>query len=140
MAFTFFDHTGDIGVDVVASTLDALFADAAAAFLHSISDPAGVRADTRLQFDLASSDLDLLLMDWLSELLFRFETDGFLAARVEAQVTRDETSWRLHAEAAGERGAASRLPIKVLIKAVTYHALEVRRTPAGWSARVVFDI
>lgn len=139
MPFTFFEHTGDVGVDVRASTLDRLFADAAAALVETLAEAAAVRADTTLHLTLAAPDLDLLLVDWLSELLFRFETKGFLPADCRLGVSKGD-GWRLDAEVVGETGAATRLPIKVLIKAVTYHALEVRQASNGWTARIVFDI
>lgn len=139
MPFNFFDHTGDIGVDIESPSLDGLFADAGAALVETLTDATGVRTQTLIPLDLSSPELDLLLVDWLSELLFRFETAGFLPAVLHPHVTRGE-AWGLHAELRGEPGAAVRLPIKVLIKAVTYHALEVRQLPAGWRARVIFDI
>jgi SHS2 domain-containing protein len=30
--------------------------------------------------------------------------------------------------------------IKTEIKAVTYHQIQVKRSPTGWKARVIFDI
>jgi len=40
----------------------------------------------------------------------------------------------------GERFDAARHPLKVQVKAVTYHGLEVARDEGGWRARVIFDI
>lgn len=137
--FTYFGHTGDIGVDVEAGTLDGLFADAAAALTRTITEAEDIQGSDHRSLELSATDLDLLLVDWLSELLFRFETEGFLAAEVRPRVVRDE-AWRLHAEISGEPAAALRVPIKVLVKAVTYHALEVKEIGAGWRARIIFDI
>ena len=49
-------------------------------------------------------------------------------------------AFRLQATLGGEPFDAQRHGVKVLIKAVTYHALEVREDPDGWQATVVFDI
>jgi SHS2 domain-containing protein len=139
--FAFFDHTGDVGVDVRASTLGGLFADAAAALAETVTDSASARADTSISIALSAPDLELLLVDFLNELLFRFEIDGFVAAAAQVHLAPEGSAgWHLEAEVAGEIGASSRLPIKVLIKAVTYHALEVRQEADAWTARVVFDI
>jgi SHS2 domain-containing protein len=40
----------------------------------------------------------------------------------------------------GERLDPARHATKVLIKAVTYHGLEVAQREGVWSARIVFDI
>jgi SHS2 domain-containing protein len=138
--FTFFDHTGDVGIDLEAAGLDELFREAALAFTATVSEPGDVRAAEDLAIRLESGELDLLLHDWLSELLFRFDTDGFLARAVAVQLRAVAAGWRLDAAVVGERGAGDRLPINVLVKAVTYHALDVRETPTGWKARVVLDI
>ena len=138
--FTFFDHTGDVGIDIRAASVGELFADAARAFCDTITDVAGVRADAALAIGLSAPGLDLLLVDWLSELLYRFDTEGFLPAAADVAIRREADAWRLRARVAGEAGAASRLPIKVLVKAVTYHALRVERDPDGWGARVILDI
>jgi len=140
MPFTFFSHTGDVGVDIQSSTLDGLFAAAAAALAETLTDPTALVPDTTVEIRLAAVEIDLLLHDWLCELLFRFDTSGFLPAGVVIEIDRDAGTWRLRAQVTGERTAASRLPIKALVKAVTYHALHVEEDGPGWRARVVLDV
>ena len=138
--FTYFDHTGDIGVDLAADGPDQLFVDAARALFESITDPALARAEPQPPVTLQSEALDLLLHDWLSELLYRFETAGFVPSQVHPAVRQEAEGWRLVAELQGESQAAARLPIKVLVKAITYHQLAAVPTPDGWRGRVIFDI
>ena len=140
MPFTFFDHTGDVGIDVRASTLDGLFWEAAAALVETITDGAALVPDVTVEVRLAAMEIDLLLLDWLSELLFRFETSGFLPAHADIDIRRDAGPWQLRAQVKGERTAGGRLPLKTLVKAVTYHALRVEEDGQGWAARVVLDI
>jgi SHS2 domain-containing protein len=155
LSFSFFDHTGDIGVRLSGRTLDELFESAAAAFVDSITDPARIEPRRPIWVELESAALDLLLVDFLNEILYRFEVQQFLVAAAQVQVERvgtssevrrpasdveSEPTWRLHATLSGEPFDRERHGIKVLIKAVTYHALEVRQTDAGWEATVVFDI
>ena len=45
--FQFFDHTGDIGVDIDAADPGALFADAACAFSETITDREALAGRTR---------------------------------------------------------------------------------------------
>jgi SHS2 domain-containing protein len=138
--FRFFDHTGDIGVDLAADSVDDLFVEAANAFVDTVTEPAGVRTADSLRIELTAPAPDLLLHDWLNELLYRFETTGFLANAARVTIGGEAGEWLLRADLLGETAAAARLPIKVLVKAVTYHALAVEQTERGWRARVIFDI
>jgi SHS2 domain-containing protein len=98
-----------------------------------------VEARISEEISLVSSDLDLLLVDWLSELLFRFDARGLLVARAVVELFRTDVC-RLGARVEGEPLDPTRHPIKVLLKAVTYHALDVRQCGDRWCAQVIFDI
>jgi len=135
----FFDHTGDIGVRIRAADPAGLFEAAAAAMTDAMTS-ATVEPRHTDEIALEASCLDLLLVDWLSELLYRFETRAFLLARahVDLEVT---AGWHhLRARIEGEPFEADRHTLKVLVKGVTYHALEVRQDADGWTATVIFDI
>lgn len=150
MSFRFLDHTADVAVEVTADSLAGLYAEAARAFTDTVTPLAGVAEGRTLEVtldlpadaDLASDDAshhcarEDLMVAWLEELLYRFEVEGFLPARADVELAGDA----LHATLRGETYAPDRHPVKVLVKAVTYHALAVRPTADGWTARVIFDI
>jgi SHS2 domain-containing protein len=138
LSHEFFDHTGDIGVRLRAPTLAGLFEQAAIALTDAMTASA-VNCRVSEEIALESSDLDLLLVDWLSELLFRFDARGLLVARAHVEIVRADV-YRLGARVEGEPLDPARHGMKVLLKAVTYHALEVKETPEGWFAQVIFDI
>jgi SHS2 domain-containing protein len=140
MSFEFFDHTGDIGVRLTAPTLAELFAAAAEAFTAAIAEPDAVRPLDAGRLELAGPELDLLLVDFLSELLYRFESAALLVRSADVDLRRDSGEWRLHADLKGEPFDAARHEIRVLLKAVTYHELYVRQAPQGWEAQIIFDI
>ena len=140
MAVEAFDHTGDIGVRISAATREELFAEAAAALTDSITDVATVEERETLQLTLTSPEMELLLLDWLSELLFRFDAQGWLTRRAEVSIDARGTPLALDARLHGEPLDARRHGVKVLVKAVTYHALRVEQVGDLWEATVVFDI
>lgn len=140
MPWAVVEHTADVGIEVRAATLEALFVDAAAGFCDAITEVALIGAGEERTFEVDAAGLDLLLVAWLEELLFRFETTGVLYGRGEASVEGKGDSWSLRARMRGERFDAARHPLKVQVKAITYHALEVARDEQGWRARVIFDI
>jgi SHS2 domain-containing protein len=138
--FQFFDHTGDIGVDIDAADPGALFADAARAFGETVTDREALAADEIVEVSLSADAIDLLLVDWLSELVYRFDADGWLARDAEVEVSWASDRWTLSARLSGGRLNPERHEVRVLVKAITYHALEVVQIGARWHARVIFDI
>lgn len=142
MTLRFLDHTADVGAEVAAATLDELFAEAATAILETITDPGTVRHSLHRNFELVAPDLETLLVDWLGELVYVFDVDRQLFADAEVSVSEGEGGeQRLVAVARGEPYDPDRHPVRVLVKAVTHHAVEVACRPDGtWFARVIFDI
>lgn len=140
MGYRFLNHTADVAFEVEAPARDGLFAEALAAFTDTLTRLETVEERVTRRFELRSSLLDLLLVEWLTELLYAFETEGLLFRSADVRVTGEEGSFHLAAEARGEVEDPERHPGKVLIKAVTYHGLEVVEEGGGWRARVVFDI
>jgi len=140
MPYAFFDHTGDIGVDVRAASLEQLFAEAASALTEILTEPALVRSRVSAEIGLSSPAIDLLLVDWLNELIYLFETRAMLVRSARVTLGRDGEEHRLDAIVEGEPLDPLRHPIKVTVKAVTYHALEVLETAGLWRARIVVDV
>jgi len=138
--YEFFDHTGDIGVRLQAPTAEGLFVAAAEALTGTLTDPATVRPIISDTVTLEAPDLDLLLVDWLSELLYHFDVDGLLIARTAVTIRSDSGRWRLTATIDGEHLDPERHPVKVLLKAITHHGVAVVRSARGWEASLVFDV
>jgi SHS2 domain-containing protein len=138
--FTFVDHTADIAVRLEGATLDDLFAAAAGALTAAMTDRDGVEPHATLTVRLEAADVELLLVDWLGELLYRFEVDRFLVRDARPRVIENRGRWVLTATVNGEPRDPARHPIKVLIKAVTYHGLKIERSELGYETLLVFDI
>jgi SHS2 domain-containing protein len=135
------EHTADLGIEVDAASLEGLFADAARGLLETITDASTVALHDTVELRLAAAALDLLLVEWLEELLFRFDASGELWA--EHALRLDEVAsggWSLRATSRGEPYAPGRHPLRTQVKAITYHGLEVRRDGETWRARVIFDL
>ena len=141
MPYQYFDHTGDIGVTLTGRTVDELFASAAAAFTDSITALPEVEPRRPEELDVAAPELDLLLVDFLSELLYRFDTRSWLTREAHVEVREQDGGWELQGTLLGEKHDPARHHIRVLIKAVTYHQLTVMSAGDNqWHGKVVFDI
>ena len=141
MAYRFTSHTADVAVELRAGFREALFADALVAFTDTVTDPERVAPEEEHDLTAEAEDLPGLMVEWLGELVYRFDVDGLLFR--EAEVRIDEAPggrFRLAARARGEPYHPDRHPLEVQVKGVTYHELRVEKEDAGWTGRVVFDI
>ena len=135
--YELFDHTADVGLRVRAADRPGLFADAGRGLFSLIVENIdAVEARRWLTFRLEGSSLDHLLVDWLAELLYTFDTRRMLMARFDVRVGDGS----LDARAAGEPFDPSRHRLGPEVKAVTYHGLTARRTDDGYLAEVIVDI
>jgi SHS2 domain-containing protein len=141
--FLAFDHTADVGLDVKGDSLEDLLATAArATFEQMLEDwPAGVEAISEVRAVAMAGlegDLGELLVVWLQELLYRFETERLVPLTFEfAKTGPDE----VRATVGFGRFERGRHRTRGEIKAVTYHGLRVGREPDGtWAARFILDV
>jgi SHS2 domain-containing protein len=84
--YTFLDQAADIAVLVTGTQLPHLFADASAAFTDSITVLDRVEPKRPEEVDLDAPELDLVLVDFLTELLYRFDTRGWLTRHAELEL------------------------------------------------------
>jgi SHS2 domain-containing protein len=135
--FRFIDHTGDMGIQVYGESLSLLFQHAAEGLSHIITAPEKIREKESRPISLRADAIEELLVNWLNELIFLFETDGFLFRRFEVL---DLGEYFIEALAFGEILEEGHHSILRTVKATTYHQLHVTRGKAGWEARIIFDL
>src|SRR4051794_36510818 len=88
--YELFEHTADLGLRAEAADLNGLFAEAAMALLSAIvEDTATVRPVIDQKIEIAGTDREYLLFDWLKELLWRFEDEHLLFCRFDVTVRVD---------------------------------------------------
>jgi SHS2 domain-containing protein len=132
-----FEHTADLGLRVRAPDLNTLFAEAAQALFAAIVENLdAIQPQQQVDVQLTGTDRELLLFDWLNELLFRFDTAHLVFGRFEVQIRDDQ----LQGKAWGEPLDRSRHLLSHEVKAITYHGLRVEPTTGGWLAEVIVDI
>ena len=132
-----FEHTADLGLRVRASDLPSLFADAGRGlFAMFVDNPEEIQPVETVQFDIAGTDRDYLLFDWLNELLYTFESRHLLLGEFDVQITDQG----LTATARGEPLNPARHQLGHEVKAITYHGLKLEQQPHGWLAEVIVDV
>ncbi|MEN6366629.1 MAG: archease [Thermoguttaceae bacterium] len=135
--FEIFEHTADVGIRARAETPEGLFADAARGlFSVMVSHLDVVRPVETVELRVPGDNLEELLHDWLSELLFIFSTRRLVFCEFQVQIGSDG----LTASVRGEPLDPRRHALDVEVKAITWHALKVERTADGWVAEVIVDV
>jgi SHS2 domain-containing protein len=129
----------DFAVDIDGDDLPDLFATAARALAELMVDPSTLGAAVEAGVTLSAPELDLLLYDWLSELIFRKDRDGEIFFAADIEVT-GASPYRLDARLRGGVIDRETTSLRADAKAVTFHQLTVERSNGGWRARVVIDI
>jgi SHS2 domain-containing protein len=129
--FRWVDHTAELELEIEAPSEEAVFSEALAALADLVGDGGGPSV-TR-EVEVAADDGALLLVEWLSELVYLSELEELVPERIAAL---ELTEGRLRATVQGHRGRP-----RHLVKAVTLHRLELTGDDdAGWRARVVLDV
>jgi len=126
-----------LGVRVFGQTCEEVFANAAYALFDLLTDLSHVRENLSYDLRVEAADREELLVRWLSELLSLSESRGYLFKKFSLSHL-GRTS--LRAVARGEAFDPSRHKLKMEIKAVTYHQVELKEKDGKWEARVIFDI
>lgn len=132
------EHTADVGIVARGSTLEETFANAAEGMFSLITELRSVRDAQRRAISVSAPDVEALLVRFLNEANYVYETQHFLFRRFEVGGPVAES--KLVATGYGEPFDPARHHVKVVVKAATYHDLEVRRKGELWRARVILDV
>ena len=132
MGYQFVEHVGEVELELEAATEAGVFAAALDAFAELVEGDGGAGIVCSQEVDLEANDSGLLLVDWLSELVFLAEVVRFVPDRVTELTVADG---RLHATVEGHRDHP-----RHLVKAVTLNRLELEHRGDEWHGRVVLDV
>jgi protein archease len=135
--YEFIDHTADVGIKAYGKTISECFENAAIGMFDIITDSSVIGEKGEYIIKLKSDDIEQLLVDWLSELLFIHSSRNivFNAFNVTIDVEKNQLSSTIY----GENFDTSIHKSGVEIKAVTYHMLKVQMSKP-YFVQVLFDI
>lgn len=137
--FEMIDISGDVGIRVFGRDLKELFGNAALGMYSLITDVKDIEEKKRIEISAESSSTDGLLVSYLNELIFHFDTYGFTGKKTTIKEL-DPSEFRLKAEVIGEDFDLERHKRKLLLKAATYHRLKIKEKNGMYQADIIFDI
>jgi SHS2 domain-containing protein len=135
--FELIDHTADVGIRARGTTLAQVFENAARGMFSILTDADLIVPRTICPIKVHAMDQSALLVRFLSELLYKFETEQLLFKEFKVQHISET---HLEAVARGEKLDLTRHTVLTEIKSATYHLLKVEEEPGGWVAEVIFDL
>jgi SHS2 domain-containing protein len=135
--FRYIEHPSDVGFEAYGATLEELFANAALAMYSFMTDVDAIAATEERRVGVKAEDLYSLMFDWLDELLFLFEAESLVMKHY--RITVDDSVFSIQGTCRGGIFDPERHEAGIIIKAVTYNMMEVKKNEK-WHARVVLDV
>ncbi len=130
------DTTADIAVQIKAKSLSNLFSAAGWAYTNLVADISKIKPDVNQTVCCQSDDLTMLMVDWLAELIFIFETKQLLFSKFDTIVKNS----CLQTHMAGQKSGLKPDEYRMDIKAVTWHGLEITNKQGLYQTRIIFDV
>ena len=137
MNFEILEHPADVGFRAWGRSLEELFGNCAGALISIILDPSHVTPRQQWHLQAEGSDRESLLVNWLNEVLYHVDTRRLV---FESFSVRLQEPLRVSCEAAGELRSPETHPVRVSVKAVTYHQLRLFEADGKWTAEVFVDV
>lgn len=138
--FEFLEHTADLKFRSFGKTLEDAFGNAAKAVSKALIGDQFIENRTEKSFEKSAGSLEVLLHDFLSELIFYFETEHYVPLQVTSLSIRPGEEYVLSATVLGGWLDFTKHRVETEVKAVTYHDMLVKESEGGWIIQVVCDI
>ncbi len=136
--FEYLEHTADVKFRAYGHSPEEMLSNAAAALFKSMVDPATIQAKETWKVELEAPDLEQLAYNWLSEIVFLFETESAVFSKFTVRL-KQNGSLKLEGEIGGERIDLKRHAFENEVKAVTLHEFQVKKNDV-WCIQVVLDV
>jgi protein archease len=128
------EHTAELQLELHARSEAAIFRQAVHALRELLEEEDGPAEGDRAErsVEVEATDRGALLAEWLAELVFLAETEGLVPDEARDLVVGEDS---VTAVVVGRTCEP-----RHLVKAVTYHDLELHRDRDGWRGNVVLDV
>ncbi|MCX8021606.1 MAG: archease [Syntrophorhabdaceae bacterium] len=129
------DHEADVGFEVYGESLEGLYKNATEALFSLILERGtDVPSEKGKRIDL--KDGETLLVSFLNELLYMWETEGFIPRELSLKVKENQVTGSI----IGAIFDPTRDNIIREVKAVTYHTFSLTCENGIYRAKIIVDI
>ncbi|MGV8161808.1 MAG: archease [Candidatus Nanoarchaeia archaeon] len=140
-AYEFLEHTADVKFKAYGKNLEEAFCNAAKATIDLMTDIKKIMPKSRKKIIIEANTKEALLYDFLEELIYVMDTEGFLTCNIQKIIIDTKNpnyKFVLKAELVGDY--AKNYDVHTYIKAVTYNDMQILETKSGVTLQVVHDI
>jgi len=130
-------HQSEIAVRVIGNSQADLFVNSAFALFDVMADIQAIESKERLPLEVEGTDRDDLMVNWVRELLYLYQSSGYLLREFQVHEVKDTI---VRAEVCGEKIDPDRHEIKQEISTVAEHKSRMQKTGDQWIAQVIFEL
>jgi SHS2 domain-containing protein len=140
--FIFLEHTADMKFRSFGKTLEEAFENAALAMFEAMYK-GKVKSKIKKKISVQGKDLERLLYNFLEELLFLMDSEGFFLGKINKIKIKQDKDYTILAEISGDD--AKNYKINLDVKAITYNQMFVKQEKDNtgkniWVCQVVVDV
>ena len=135
MKFKYLEHTADCKFQAFGKTLEEAFTNSALAMSNVMHPPEKIKPKIEKTIEVKGKDRQSLLYNFLEELLFLLDTEGFLLNKVKEIKIENN---KLKAIIIGD--SAENYEIHGAVKAVTYNDMYIKEEHNEVKIQVVVDL
>ena len=133
--------TADIAFEAIGRSIPELFTAAADATMNvMIENLEAIEPRQTRRIELKNDKIDMLLFEFLQELIYFKDTDRLLLRVRDVQIDEKDSAYFLRTAATGEKLDPARHEQRADVKAVTLHRFRVEKIDNEWKASVILDI
>lgn len=139
MKYEYLDHTADLKIRAYGNTLEQTFVNTAVAGFDFLTDTKKVKKKIEKKISINTKTIEALLYDFLEQLLFLLDTEGFILSEIkDMKIKQEKNNYSLQCIALGDN--YKNYEVKGNIKSVTYSEMLIKKEEKGFVVEVVLDI
>jgi SHS2 domain-containing protein len=139
--YSFLEHTTDALIESWGPTIEDAFSQAGRALFDTMLHVEKVDPVLQDNIEVTGHDEKELLYNWLEELLLKFEINSRTYSIFQAnRIIQTRTGPSLQATVKGEPYNRQKHGSKTEVKGITYHLMEIIKTPTETRVRFLLDL
>ncbi len=135
--FEIIDVRADVGLIAYGKELKTAFENAVMGMFSIMIETETIIEKDCLNVEVRAENIEDLLVAWLNELIYLFETKGFVPAKCNI---KELSETHLRAKVFGEGFSSEKHRPKTIVKAATYHGLEIKKDDSSYRIKVILDV
>lgn len=129
----------DVAFEAKGKNLEELFVSCAEALENTMADLKSINPKIKKKIKLKAETADLLLYDFLSELIYLKDAEQMLFGKFLVKIKQNK-NYELSAEIFGEKIDSKKHKLEDDVKAVTMHYYKIEKTKKGFKTQILLDI